>query len=70
MNIRDLGIDIEQEEDAAGFLRVDLKLDEERCLLNMKQPGLVDSAISALGLNDSMAKVNYTPDGSVPSVKN
>ena len=36
----------------------------------MKQPGLIDCVISAVGLEYSMAKGKYTPSGSVPLFKN
>ena len=36
----------------------------------MKQPGLTNHVISAVGLDNGMAKGKYTPDGSVPLVNN
>ena len=36
----------------------------------MKQPGLIDCVISAVGLEYSTAKGKYTPSGSVPLFKN
>ena len=44
----ELGVDLEEEGDAAGFLGVDLVRDEE-CQIHMKQPGLIDRIISSLG---------------------
>ena len=50
MKLLDLGVDIEQEQDAAGFLGVDLECDEETGILKIKQPGSINSLISAVGL--------------------
>ena len=36
----------------------------------MKQYGLIDHLIIAVGIDDGMAKLKYTPDGSVPLVNN
>ena len=36
----------------------------------MKQPGFIDLIISAVVLDGGSAKVKYTPDRSVPLVKN
>ena len=36
----------------------------------MKQPGLINCIISAVGLETNMAKVKYTPAGYIPLVKN
>ena len=36
----------------------------------MKQPDLIDCLISAVGIDEDMAKVKYTPTGSVTLVKN
>ena len=44
--------------------------DEEIGLLKMKQPGLIDHIINAVGLDKGMDKGKYTPAGSVSLVKN
>ena len=49
---------------------VNLEIDEETGLLNIKQPGLVDRVINAVGLENGMAKGNYTPSGYVYLVNN
>ena len=49
--LRDLGVDLEQEDDAAGFLGVRLVHDSKTGLLEMKQTGLTDRIIEALGLD-------------------
>ncbi len=41
MQLRELGVDLEQEDDAAGFLGVTLERDPETGLLEMKQTGLI-----------------------------
>ena len=70
MKFRDLGIYIEQEEDAAGFLGVNLERDEETSLLEMKQPGLINHVTNYVELDAGMYKRNYTPTGSIPLVNN
>ena len=70
MKLRDLGLDLEQEEDAAVFLGVNLERDEETGPLEKKQPILINLLISFVGIEDGMTKGKYTPAGSVPLVKN
>ena len=41
MQLRQLGVDLEQEDDAAGFLGVTLDHDDPSGLLEMKQTGLI-----------------------------
>ncbi len=41
MQLRELGVDLEQEDDANGFLGVTLEQDPETGLLEMKQTGLI-----------------------------
>ena len=60
MQLRELGVDLEQEDDAAGFLGVTLERDPETSLLEMKQTGLIKRIIEALGLDDG-AKGKFTP---------
>jgi hypothetical protein len=68
MQLRDLGVDLEQEDDAAGFLGVTLERDPEMSLLKIIQTGLIKRIIEALGLDDE-AKGKFTPLESKPSVK-
>ena len=68
-SLRDLGCDIEQESDAAGFLGVSLERDSTTDLIEMRQDGLIDRIIEALGLDDGMAKVKWTPADGNPLVK-
>jgi hypothetical protein len=69
MKLQDLGIDIEKEDDAAGFLGVTLDCDASTGLLEMKQTGLIKRVIKALGLDDGYAKGKHTPAKTKPLVK-
>ena len=68
MQLHELGVNLEQENDAAGFLGVMLEQDPETSLLEMKQTGLSNCIIEALGLDDG-AKGKFTPSESKPLVK-
>jgi hypothetical protein len=68
MQLSELGVDLEQEDDAAGFLGVTLERDPETSLLEMKQTGLIKRIIEALGLDDG-GKGKFTPSESKPLVK-
>ena len=70
MKLCNIGVDIEQEEYAAGFMGVNLEHDEETSLLEMKQPGLIDRITSAMGLDNGIYKGKFTPSGSVNFFKN
>ena len=70
IKIRDILVYLEKEENAAGFIGVNLEHDEETGLLEMKQTGLIDCVSTPIGLDKSMAKENYTPTGSVHLVNN
>ena len=70
MELRTQGVDLEQEDDAAGFLGVILGRDETTELMETKQVGLIDRVIDTLGLNDGMAKGKFTPAEFTPLVKN
>jgi hypothetical protein len=56
MQLLELGVDLDQEDDAAGFLGVTLEWDPEKGLLKMKQTGLIKQVIQALGLEDGLVK--------------
>jgi hypothetical protein len=70
MALQELGVDLEQEDNAAGFLGVTLDHDGLSGLLEMKQMGLIKRVIEALGLDDGYAKGKHTPEESKPLVKN
>ena len=64
-----LGVVLEQEDDAAGFLGVKLEHDSSIGLLEMKQAGLIGRVIEALGLDDGYARAKHTPAKTKPLVK-
>ena len=70
MKLCDIGVHIEQENDAAWLMGVNLELDEETGSLKIKQPVLIDHLISAVVLENCMAKGKYTSVGSVTLAKN
>jgi hypothetical protein len=70
MQLSELGVDLEQKDNAAGFLGVTLERDPETGLLEMKQTGLVKWVIEALGLDNGQVKGKYTPSESKLLVKN
>jgi hypothetical protein len=69
MAFRELGIDLEQEDDVAGFLGVTLDCDGPSGLLEMKQTGLIKRVVEALGLDDGYTKGKHTLAESKPLVK-
>jgi hypothetical protein len=56
MKLRDLGIDLEKEDNAAGFLGVTLDRDASTGLLETKQTGLIKRVIKALVWMKGMPK--------------
>ncbi len=58
MALPELGVDLDQEDNAAGFLGVTLDCDGPSGLIEMKQMGLIKRVIEALGLglDDGYAK--------------
>ena len=56
MKLRELGVNLEQEGDAAGFLGVTMNRNKHSGLLEMKQTGLIQRIIEAVGLDDGMVK--------------
>jgi hypothetical protein len=69
MKLQDLDVDLEKEDNAAGFLGVTLDCDASTGLLEMKQTGLIKQVIKALGLDDGYAKGTHTPAKTKPLVK-
>ncbi len=69
MVLHKLSGDLEQENNAAGFLGVTLDCDGLSGLLKMKQTGLIKRIIEALGLDDGYTKGKHTPVDSKPLVK-
>jgi hypothetical protein len=64
-----LGVALEEEDDAAGFLGVKLERDSSTGLLEMKQTGLIGRVIEALGLDNGYAHTKRTPAETKPLVK-
>ena len=69
MKLCDQGVNLEQEDGAAGFLGVTLGCHGTTGLMEMKQVGLIDCVIETLGLDNGMAKGKFTPGESTPFVK-
>ena len=55
MELCKLGVALEQEDDAAGFLRVKFDCDSKTGMIEMKQTGLINRVVEALGLDDGYA---------------
>ncbi len=66
--LRETGIDLEQEDDAAGFLGVRMEKNMQG-KLEMKQEGLIDRIIETLGLNVGTVHGKFTPAEGTPLVK-
>ncbi len=63
-----MGVHLEQEDDAKGFLGITLDHDASTGLLEMKQTGLIKRVIEALGLDDGYTKGKHTPAKTKPLV--
>ena len=68
MLIHHSGVDLEQKDDATGFSGVHIEHNES-CLPEMKQEGLIDHVINALGLNVSTVNRKATTAEAKPLVK-
>ena len=55
MELCKLGVVLEQEDDAAGSLGVKMERNSNTGLLEMKQTGLIERVVEALGLDDGYA---------------
>ena len=67
--LRSKGVDLEQEDDSAGFLGVNMARDAETGVIEMKQTGLIDRIIEALGIDEGGAGTKLTPASVSPLVK-
>ena len=67
IKLRKEGLLLEEEDDAAGFLGVTLGKTDEG-LIEMKQTGLTDRVIEALGLDTKMSTSKWTPSEASPLV--
>jgi hypothetical protein len=69
MKLRDVGVDLEQETDAAGFLGIRMERDSKTGLLEMKQEGLILRIIEAMGLDVGTVNSKWTPAEAAPLIK-
>ena len=60
MMLRGKGVDLEQEDHAAGFLGVTLERDKDTNIFEMKQTSLIDPIIGAMGLEDATPKLTLS----------
>jgi hypothetical protein len=67
--LRAEGVDLEEEDDAAGFLGVRLERDPDTGMIEMKQTGLIDRCIEAMGLDIGQINSKWTPAEAKPLVK-
>eukprot|EP00956_Cyclotella_meneghiniana_P015936 scaffold24808_cov102-Cyclotella_meneghiniana.AAC.1 len=67
--LRKEGLLLEEEGDAAGYLGVEMTKTEEG-LIEMKQTGLIDRVLEALGLDTKYATNKWTPAEGKPLTKN
>ncbi len=58
MELCKLGVALEQEDDAAGFLGVKMECGSNTGLLEMKQTGLIERVVEALGLMMDMLRIS------------
>ena len=57
----ELGVDLKQEDNKAGFLGVRLKRDTETGFIEIKKIRFIERAIEELGLEDVTTHEKYTP---------
>ncbi len=69
MELCKLGVALEQEDDAAGFVGVKMERNSNTGLLEMKQTDLIERVVEALGLDDGYARGKHTPAETKPLVK-
>ncbi len=69
MKLREVGVNLEQETDAAGFLGIWIERDPDTGLLEMKQEGLTLRIIEEMGLNVDTVTPKWTPAEAAPLVK-
>jgi hypothetical protein len=69
MKSREVGVNLEQETDAAGFLGIWMERDPDTGLLEIKQEGHTLCIIEALGLDIGTVTPKWAPADSAPLVK-
>ena len=67
--LREVGVDLEQETDATGFLGIKMERDPVTGLLEMKQEGLICRILEAMGLDSGTVNPKATPAEGTPLVK-
>ena len=68
MKLREQGLLIEEEDDAAGFLGVTMERNEDG-FIELKQVDLIDRILEALGLDTKLTTNKWTPVEHDPLVK-
>jgi hypothetical protein len=68
IKLREQGLLLEEEDDAAGFLGVEMSRTEEG-FMEMKQTGLIDRILEALGLDSKLATNKWTPAEAKPLIR-
>ena len=61
INVCEAGVHLEQQDDDAGSLGVVLKCNNKTRFIKMRQYGLIERIIEALGLYDGMVTNKHTP---------
>jgi hypothetical protein len=69
MKLREVGVDLEQETDAAGFLGIQMEHDPDTGLLEMKLERLTLRIIGAMGLDVGIVTPKWMPAEAAPLVK-
>ena len=69
IKLREFGVDLDQEDDTAGFLGVTLERNNKTGLLEMRQDGLIEQIFEALGLDCGIVTKNHTPSEGKPFVR-
>ena len=67
--MRELGVELELEDDSSRFMGVNLDQDLKIGLLYMKHTGIIQRVIEAVGMDYVMPKGNFTPSEVNPLVK-
>ena len=68
MLLREQGLLLEKEDDAAGFLGVTMHKNQDGSM-ELKQTGLIDRILEALGLDSKLSINKWTPAETAPLVK-
>ncbi len=69
MKLREVGANLEQMTDAAGFLEIQMEHDPDAGLLEMKQEGLTRCVIEAIGLDVGTVTPKWKPAEAAPLIK-